>query len=196
VIGRTCYAMALRNNGTWRLARTVLVGLIATTVALVLILPWLLYAYALSLVPDFPKPTARRLTEIERLATLRDHRMGTDAPMTVLSPYVIYGALLNPEPYRDLADRLPGLTLASYVASTHLRGHPRQSFGAWHVSNAGLAVWLSRNWSKEQLLAYAATANQLRREHCKATGKAWNFRMGCRAPRAVPEANGRKWGPE
>jgi len=50
--------------------------------------------------------------------------------------------------------KYPGLRASAYVAKAHLIGKMKQNGVVWrYLSRTSLAIWMSRNWSSEQLVA-------------------------------------------
>ncbi len=59
----------------------------------------------------------------------------------------------------------PGELLTWQVASSYLSEHNRhKGMGWWHLSGAALAIWLSRNWTSEEILSAVALSLEQRTE--------------------------------
>lgn len=55
----------------------------------------------------------------------------------------------------------PSQLLTWWVARDYLRSHKRyEGMGWWHLSGAALAIWLSRNWTSDEILSAAAQLRQ------------------------------------
>ena len=110
--------------------------------------PWLVYSiglWAAGGLPEPPKTIAPADAQREVWGTL----LGVGEPsLDPLTPYTYLAKLENP------GEERPGL-LASYtVASDHLLAHRRfEGRQWWSLSNASLVIWLSRNWTIEQILS-------------------------------------------
>jgi hypothetical protein len=68
---------------------------------------------------------------------------------------------LNPYTYLvvtgELGAEKPGVLVAWHVASGHVLEHRRyKGMLWWHLAGASLTIWLTRNWSAEQLLSKVA----------------------------------------
>lgn len=55
----------------------------------------------------------------------------------------------------------PGQLVTWWVAREYLVSHKQyQGMGWWHLSGAALAIWLSRNWTSDEILSAAAQLRQ------------------------------------
>jgi len=51
----------------------------------------------------------------------------------------------------------PGQLVTWWVARDYLISHKRyKGMGWWHLSGVALAIWLSRNWTSDEILSAAA----------------------------------------
>lgn len=113
--------------------------------------PWALYWLGLYGTKGYPAPPKTIATRELQLEVWRLAR-GTEEPRSLE---------LNPYNYLPLAAE-PGagksaILVAWWVASDFNLKHQRHpGMGWWHLSGAALTIWLSRNWSIEQLLSKAA----------------------------------------
>jgi hypothetical protein len=58
------------------------------------------------------------------------------------------------EDFLSCDDEYPGLRAAGYVAKRHLDLHLKQRGLIWrYLSRTALTIWISRHWSKEELVA-------------------------------------------
>lgn len=127
--------------------RRLLRYLVLLVAALLLAMPLVLYQLGLSGVQGVPgKP--RVLASHERQMLVWTRAQGKDMPrMDSLNPYSFAFGLLSGKP-ND-----PGLVVASWVARDYLLENGRYGgMSWWHLSGAALTIWLSRNWSAEELL--------------------------------------------
>lgn len=73
------------------------------------------------------------------------------------NPYAYFASIFF-EPQRRTA---PGKLITWWVASDYIvKQKGLKGMGWWHLSGAALAIWLSRNWTSEEILS---AASQLRR---------------------------------
>jgi hypothetical protein len=125
---------------------------IAATVfcaALIMIIlgPWTLYFFSLAKIdgrPSYASNSAYTAQDAEALW----RKLRQPLPMQVepLSPYSYLWALLHgDEPPR-------GTGLAWLVASSHNTGHLKD-LDWWHPSGTALTIWLTRNWTTDELIA-------------------------------------------
>jgi hypothetical protein len=120
--------------------------------ALAVTVPWLLYGaglYAAAGVPE-PAPHASVSVQLE----IWQKAGGRGEPLVTAT---------NPYTYVYYADKgRPDVVVASWVARSYLRHH-LGLYGTlrWQLSGAALTIWLTRNWSAEQLLSKAASIEAL-----------------------------------
>lgn len=128
-------------------------------VALVAASPWLAYGAGLANVAGTPDaPQARYLTpaELEPLH-LRLRKAGA---LTVprLSPLDYAMALVDPERLSS-----GGVAVARFVAADYVRAHARwRAPAALRLSNGALTVWLTRNWTSDQIVLRATEIEAMR----------------------------------
>lgn len=127
-------------------------GLVATVFA-VIVLPLVLYWIGLHGVDGRPdKPAV--LVSTQRQIFVWHKAKGQGVPLvTSLTPYSYALAFLSGNP-----DSMgPGGLVAWWVASDYLLEHKRfQGMGWWHLSGVALTIWVSRNWSTEEMLSHAS----------------------------------------
>jgi hypothetical protein len=127
-------------------------ALLALMLAAAILLPWTLYWAGLHNISGRPIPSASPLTPADS-ANLQGY-LRNNSPIFVkrLSPWTYFPSyvLADPRP-------MPGADIAWIIARqynyTHL--HDRHMIW-WHISGAALTVWLTRNWTAEQVLVTAA----------------------------------------
>lgn len=134
-----------------RLCRAALVLLFAVAV-LVLASPFVLYRMGLHGIEGVPRqPVQLALREQQAMVWKNAGgegvaRIGTMNPYSVALRLVI--AVGSPHP--------AGERVVWWVASDYLRTHQRhQGMAWWHLSGIALTIWLSRNWSNEEILSAA-----------------------------------------
>lgn len=139
----------MRSIGFRRIKTLVLRALVALSL-LSALGPWLLYEIGLHGVEGRPRLPIHVASVDERAAAWAAVR-GVGAPnVPRLSPYTYWWQATN-------ADSKAGVLLAWQVASQHLLKHRRyQGMHWWHLSGVALSIWLSNNWSTEQLLSKLA----------------------------------------
>jgi hypothetical protein len=138
----------------------VLVGLAALLVILVVGGPWALYAVGLANVvgrPERPALSARLSPDDARVVWCA---LGESDPVPETLPRLT--------PHRFIADFVgaaraesfaqpTGLGLTSLVARRYDQDHVRSRRSLWwHWSGASMAIWLTRNWTLDELLVEAA----------------------------------------
>lgn len=127
-------------------------AVVGTGLALLLLAPWAVYELGLSNIamlpapPDSPNITAAT----EKAIWIQFEKPGPVA-VTRLTPYDYIRALTTNE-----WPLPPGARLAWFVARNYNVGNlknPRTIW--WHISGMALTIWLTRNWSTDQLIARA-----------------------------------------
>jgi hypothetical protein len=120
---------------------------IFTALVVMILGPWALYWFALTRVVGRPAHALQATFAAEEAEAL-GRKLGEPLPIKVepLSPYSYPWAILT-------GHRLPrGSNLAEMVAMSHnvknFQGH-----GWWHFSAAALTIWLTRNWTTDELIA-------------------------------------------
>lgn len=127
------------------------IGLVFATGLLAITGPLTLYWLGLSAVDSLPEPPAA-IASMEQQAVVWVRERGQGAPsVNRLSPHsylLAWGTATPPD---------PGELVAWRVASDHLLAH-RRSTGMfwWHLSGAALTIWITRNWSTEQIMSQAS----------------------------------------
>lgn len=127
-----------------RLVKVILLSL----VLLVLGGPWALYGLGLLAVSGTPTPPPVMASRESQLALWQQAR-GVGAPEAMhISPYTYLPLSLDPGPYK------PSLLVAWWVANDFYDNNRRFQGNVWRQLSCGaLVVWLTRNWSAEQLLS-------------------------------------------
>lgn len=137
----------------------VLLGLLCTAVLLVVSSPLWLYALGLSFIEGRPeRPTA--MASAEDQARVWQLAGGQGAPVVEsTNPYRLVLDL-----WRE-TDTRPGERVAMWVSGDYVIGHQKGKNGmaGWHLSNAALTIWLTRNWSTEDLLTTASRSPRVQR---------------------------------
>jgi hypothetical protein len=138
-----------------RLIRRFIIVVAGATLALLLALPLVLYWMGLSDIDGRP-PKPQQLASLEQQALVWRRVGGEGKPhIEPLNPYSYIARMLS-----DSADLItPEERLTWSFASTYLRGHRRHSgMGGWHLSGAALTIWLTRNWTTEEILSAAVAS--------------------------------------
>ncbi len=131
---------------TVRIALTTIALLAVVVVASSLALYWV----GLSGVQGLPdRPT--ELAPVEQRQLVWRQARGSGQPtVEAMNPYSVGLKLLLPAPSRTT----PGELVAWWVASGYLLEHQKHKGMAWwHLSGMALTIWLSRNWSSEELMS-------------------------------------------
>ncbi len=130
----------------------------ASAVALVLLLalitPMLLYMWGLSNVDGRPQRPTHMATYEEQSRIWK--QAGGDGRFVIqaMNPFGFFGRFLV-DSYRAPA----GEHAAYWIARSYLRERRRgQGMAAWHTEVAALTIWITRNWSVEEILTAASEA--------------------------------------
>jgi hypothetical protein len=126
--------------------------------ASVILGPWIMYGLALNQVVGRPshasegKPTAEAAEALWR-------KLRNPMPIRVepLSPYLYLWALT----YGGPSALPPGTRLAWMVAESH-NANSLQDRRLWHPAGAALTIWLTRNWTTDELVAKGVELDQTR----------------------------------
>ena len=115
--------------------------------------PWAVYYAGLRGIVGRPEQSAANRATDAQLELLRaELRVPGDLTVPVLSPwdYVLT--------FAGYPDRLPRSTMAAWVVARSYNYPPdhRARVFSWHLSGAALMIWLTRNWTSDQILARAA----------------------------------------
>lgn len=132
--------------------RRFVVTVLCTAAAVVLASPLVLYGLGLSGVDGRPPKPLQRASMAQQELAWKRARGGGVPRIDPMNPYSLaIGLLAAPE-----ARTPPGQLVAWWVASGYLREHQRhKGMGWWHLSGAALAIWVSRNWTSEEILSAA-----------------------------------------
>lgn len=123
-------------------------GLIAITALLAGLGPWALYWIGLQGVETLPSPPSAMATAEQRAVAWKRLRGRGPPSVPRLDPCAYLLAVATGAP-QD-----PGVLAAWQVASAHLLEHRRHGgMRGWHLSGAALTIWITRNWTAEQILS-------------------------------------------
>jgi hypothetical protein len=113
--------------------------------------PWAIYWLGLHGIAGKPEPPVSLASRERQLAVWQLARGTAEPESTPLNPYSYLLTAAEPGASK------PALLVAWWVASEYNLSHQRYAgMGWWHLSGAALTLWLTRNWSIEQLLTKAA----------------------------------------
>ena len=112
--------------------------------------PWLLYGVGLHGVIGRPTLPTRMAPDVDRMESWHAaHGVGQPSVYR-LSPYTYFVSQAD-------VDARAGRLVAWQVASSYLQENRRYNgMHWWHLSGAALTVWLTRNWSIDQMLSKLA----------------------------------------
>ena len=142
---------------------TILTGLLAMILG-----PWGLYWFALTKIVGRPSHALQATFAVEDAEALwRQLREPMPIRVEPMSPHSYLWAVLRCAAggaRRCSADgSLPrGSGLAEMIARAH-NAKNLQDLGWWHPSGAALTIWLTRNWTTDELIAKGIELNQTRR---------------------------------
>jgi len=112
--------------------------------------PWLLYGLGLHGVLGKPQLPSRMATEVERMDIWHGARGAGQPSVYRLNPYTYLVSLAD-------VNARAGRLVAWQVASRYLQENRRyKGMHWWHLSGAALTVWLTRNWTVDQMLSKLA----------------------------------------
>ena len=127
--------------------------LASTGIALVLLLlgPWAIYEVGLSNIAVLPAPpSSSAISVADAKAIWNEFKEPGPVSVEPLSPYGYAFALFSNHSLP------PGARTAWFVARNHNPGNLKdKKMIWWHTSGAALTIWLTQNWSTEQLIAKA-----------------------------------------
>lgn len=117
-------------------------------ITLLLLLPGIVYLVALDRVDGRPTP-ANPSGYGEEAINASWVGCYEHLPLRVeaTNPWNYVGRFIYGDPLRTT----PGERAAWRVAATHNSNHPLESGFWWHPSGAALTIWITRNWSAEQI---------------------------------------------
>jgi hypothetical protein len=135
--------------------------------ALFLVFPLVLYSLGLNGVDGRPQKPLQLASAEQKTAVWKRAR-GEGMPYVEPdNPYSYATSVFFAEGPRTP----PGQLVTWWVARNYLVSHQRYGgIGWWHLSGAALAIWLSRNWTSDEILS---AATQLRQS---ASGRKRTFR--------------------
>ena len=127
-----------------------MIVLVITVLAVIGTGPWVLYAVALAKIGGRPSHAARAPPAPEDVEALwRNLRIEQPTEIRPLSPYSYIWAFVSGGP-RSLE---PEARIAWPIAASHNADHLADRSVWWHISGAALLIWLTRNWTMEELIA-------------------------------------------
>ena len=136
---------------TMHTAKRAILSLLAV-VGLLLLLPGVIYAVGMLKVHGLPTPADPAAFDRKLLAaTWMACREAPPATVHPLNPWGVTARLL----LADLRAK-PGERAAWQIAKSHNISHPVGSNLWWHTSGSALTIWITRNWSADQISATLA----------------------------------------
>lgn len=138
-----------------RIIKRLLIAFLAMAFAISTLGPWGLYWVGLYGANGRPELPTLSISQLEKEEIWRRARGSGEPNVISITPYeYIFANAFGDE-------RKPGLLVAWWVASQYLLEHREQKgMSWWHLSGAALTIWLTRNWSTEQILAKAAKSSR------------------------------------
>ena len=130
------------------------------TLGLVSALPWAAYWLGLSAVSHYPLPPSQALSADQREWVGSLASVSGNPAIAPLTPYSYLYDLFAQQGKAEAGPRV-----IWWVASDHLSDqHTGQGMLWRHLAGASLTIWLSRNWTDQQILAAAFVALEHRGE--------------------------------
>jgi hypothetical protein len=136
----------------------IVIGLILTVMIGIGAGPWLLYGIGLAKIEGRPPHASQAVVTPEDAEALwREIRIPQPVRLDPVSPYSYVQALVH-------GDHLgPSARIAWMIARSYNSEHLTDQ-GAWHLSGAALTIWLTRNWTSDELVAKAVELEKSRGE--------------------------------
>jgi hypothetical protein len=134
------------------------IAIVACTMfALLLGFPLALYSLGLNGVEGRPQKPLQ-LASAEQKSVVWKRARGEGMPdLSADNPYSFVASVFLAREQRTP----PGQLVTWWVARDYLSRHQRyKGMGWWHLSGAALAIWLSRNWTSDEILSAAAQLQQ------------------------------------
>jgi len=128
-------------------ARRIAIAVVWTSLTIVILGPWALYWLALSQIDGRPSHASNSVFTAEEAQPL-SRKLREAFPMHVerQTPYSYVWAGAH-------GRTLPGTQLAWLVAKSYNMHRLQHRSGWWHPSGAALIIWLTRNWTVDELIA-------------------------------------------
>lgn len=135
-----------------RLLFRICVALLGLVILLILVAPLILYSWGLSNVDGRPQRPLRMVSSVEQTRIWKKAGGSEPAVVESMNPCGFFGRFL------DDSHRAPAGEVAAYwIARSYLLEHRREpGMAAWHGSIAALTIWITRNWSTEEILTAAS----------------------------------------
>ena len=117
--------------------------------------PWILYWLGLNAIEGRPQPSNSSATQIEKEEIWRKaHGLGTPS-ITPVTPYGYLNMIVTNQ-------QEPGLLVAWLVAREFNLEHRKyKTMSLWHISGSALTIWLTRNWSSDEILSKAVEIQRM-----------------------------------
>lgn len=135
-----------------RRVRQLTIIFLCVTTALLLASPLGLYWLGLSGVDGLPQKPFQLVSKEQQALIWKGARGDGTPRIEPMDPYSFAIALL----VKNDPSAPPDQLIVWRVASGYLMNHQRhKGMGWWHLSGAALTIWLSRNWTSEEILSAA-----------------------------------------
>lgn len=124
-------------------------------------LPWAAYWMGMDNMDARPiPPVAISYQDDQARAVWQERKEALPITLQAITPWHFYALIWcsrhdeNIEDFLSCGTAYPGLRATAYVAKRHLDEHLIQRGLLWrYMSRAALTIWMSRNWSAEQVVA-------------------------------------------
>lgn len=137
-----------------RLFIRVCASVVSLVLLLALIAPILLYPWGLSNVDGRPQRPISMATAEEQSRIWMQAGGGTKVAVQAMNPFGFFGRYLG-----DSYVAPAGEVAAYWIARSYLLEHRGgEGMAAWHAGVAALTIWITRNWSAEEILTAASEA--------------------------------------
>lgn len=129
--------------------RKLLVVISGLALTLLILAPWIAYEVALSNIVELPTPPQTSSISSANAETIwRKFKEPGPIAVEALTPHKYIFDIITNNQFP------PGAHIAWYVARNYnFKNLKNRRVFWWHLSGAALTIWLTRNWTTEQLIA-------------------------------------------
>jgi hypothetical protein len=143
-----------------RVVGKVAIGIVSIALVTTAAFPWMLYFEGLHNIDGRPTPSAHAFNADDAAILQRYFHEPVTPIFHRLSPWSYFLAFLQPHP-----PEFSGMNVVWTVARNYNQAHLKDRDAMmWHISGAALTIWISRNWTQEQILTTAAEIVNARKD--------------------------------
>lgn len=134
------------------LIRRIAVALVSSAMIFVVVVPLALYWLGLSNIDGRPQPVVSCNTAAKTELLQKSFRSSQPAVVHVLNPWTFVFSFGSSGIRDDV-----GAAAVWVIARSYNSGHlDNRKMIWWHLSGAALTIWLTRNWTTDQIVCSAA----------------------------------------